>query len=313
MECFLMPHISSNFPAVLPQLDRRQMLYGTAAMALGAMLPAQVGCAAEPRSKKAPIVAFTKFVQSLGYEELGERIAAIGFDGIESTVRNGGHVDPAQVEVDLPKHVEAVRKAGIDVTIITTDVLGTDQPLTEKVLRTAADLGIKQYRMGFYRYDLRRSVMDQLNEIRPRLRDLAALNRDLGLNAVYQNHSGNNFVGAPIWDVHYLLEGIPREEIGIAFDIRHATVEGGLSWPLQYDLMKPSVGAVFVKDFQWKGRRDEHVPLGKGRVDPKFFAIHEKSGIECPYSIHVEYLPRAGADENLAALATDLKQLKSWL
>lgn len=303
----------ANSTSLESRLDRRQLLGGAAALAAGVLLPTQVGCAAESRSSSVPIVAFTKFVQSLSYDELAGRIAEIGFDGIESTVRKGGHVEPAQVEVDLPKQVEATRKAGIDVTIITTDVLNTEQPLTEKVLRTAADLGIKKYRMGFYRYDLRRSVMDQLNEIRPRLADLAAMNRELGLSAVYQNHSGNNFVGAPIWDIHYLLAGIPKEEIGIAFDIRHATVEGGLSWPLQYDLMKPHIGAVFVKDFKWNGRNAEHVPLGTGRVDRQFFKMHEKSGIECPYSIHVEYLPRGNAEENLAAMAKDLKQLKSWL
>ncbi|MCO6047103.1 sugar phosphate isomerase/epimerase [Aeoliella sp. ICT_H6.2] len=300
-------------PNTLQQINRRHWLGGAAALSAAAVLPRSIAGAAEAESRTPIICAFIKFVQSLSYDALAEQIAAIGYDGIESTVRKGGHVDPQRVEEHLPQLVEAAQKAGIQVTIMTTDVLGLDQPLSERVLRTGAGLGIKKYRMGFYRYDLKQDIIQQLDEIRTRLRELAALNRELGMTAVYQNHSGANFVGAPVWDVHYLLDGIDPTEIGSAFDIRHATVEGGLSWPVQYNLMKPHIGAVFVKDFVWKGKKVQNVPLGDGRIDPKFFAMHKASGIQCPYSIHVEYLEQAGTKQNMQALANDLQQLKQWL
>ncbi|HBO45812.1 MAG TPA: sugar phosphate isomerase/epimerase, partial [Planctomycetaceae bacterium] len=302
-------------PATLPhgRLGRRAFLAGSLAATAAALAPRGMALTAEPARPTPTFCAFIKFVQSLGYEEMAARIAELGFDGIESTVRRGGHVLPQRVEEDLPRQVEAVRKHGMDVTIMTTDVLGLDDPLTEKVLRTAAKLGIKKYRMSFYRYSPKRSVMAQLDEIRPRLLDLAAFNRELGLTAVYQNHSGSIYVGAPIWDLHYLFKGISADDVGIAFDIRHATVEGGLSWPIQYDIMKPHIGAVFVKDFAWNGTKVENIALGKGRVERKFFQMHAKSGIHVPYSVHVEYLGQAGVEENLAALKTDLKTLQSWL
>lgn len=294
--------------------DRRFFMQGTLA-GLAATLPYRYTQAA-PRSnasERPPICAFIKFVQSLSYDEMAASIAEIGFAGIESTVRKGGHVDPEKVEDQLPKQYEAVKEHGLDITIMTTDVLGLDQPLTEKVLRTGADLGIKKYRMGFYRYDEKRSVMEQLKEIRPRVKELAALNGELGISAVYQNHSGANFVGAPLWDVRYLLQDIPVEQIGLAFDIRHATVEGGLAWPLNYDVMKPHIGAVYTKDFEWQGKKPEHVPLGEGRVDKKFFQMHQASGIDCPISLHVEYLKQGDAQENLAALRRDFGVLQEWL
>ncbi len=99
----------------------------------------------------------------------------------------------------------------------------------------------------------------------------------------------------------------------MAFDIRHATVEGGLAWPLHYGVMKPHVGAVFAKDFQWDGKEPEHVALGTGRVDPEFFEMHQQSGIVCPLSLHVEYLKKGDADENLVALRRDFGVLKKWL
>ena len=42
---------------------------------------------------------------------------------------------------------------------------------------------------------------------KPQLRDLAALNRELGLTALYQNHGGRSNVGGQIWDLHYPDEG----------------------------------------------------------------------------------------------------------
>ncbi|MEM1213077.1 MAG: hypothetical protein AAGI68_12365, partial [Planctomycetota bacterium] len=89
------------------------------------------------------ICAFIKFLQSLSYGEMAERVAEIGFDGIESTVRAKGHVLPERVEEDLPRQHEAAKRAGIDITIMTTDVVRVDDPYTEDVLRTGAALGLK--------------------------------------------------------------------------------------------------------------------------------------------------------------------------
>lgn len=294
-------------------IDRRRFI-GTAAAAVAAAgVSGKLAVADSAAATQPHLCSFIKFVQSLSYNDMAAAIKDVGFDGIESTVRKKGHVLPERVEEDLPKQMEACKKHGLDITMATTDVLNVDTPHAEKVLKTCADLGIKMYRMGFYRYDTKRGVMEQLDEIRPRVKELAAMNRELGIAAVYQNHSGNNFVGSPLWDVRYLLEGIPVSEIGSAFDIRHATVEGGLSWALDYDVMKPYIGAVYAKDFVWDDKNAKHVPLGTGRVDGKFFKLHQQSGINCPISLHVEYLGKGTAQENLDAMTRDLKVLRKWL
>lgn len=265
---------------------------------------------AEPRR---PICAFTKFLQDLDYDETARRVAAMGFDGIEATVRRGGHVLPERVEDDLPRMVEALARHGIDITIMASDVARADDPLSEKVLRTAAGLGIKRYRMGYYRYDLGREILPQLESLPPVVRDLAAMNRDLGLQALYQNHAGSRYVGATFWDLKRLLEDIDPRQIALAFDIRHATVEGGQAWPLYWKLMQPHLGAVYVKDFRWNGRDVKNVPLGQGQIDPAFFERLDDIGFRGPISLHVEYLEHAGAGPNSDALARDLTTLRKWL
>ena len=107
--------------------------------------------------------------------------------------------------------------------------------------------------------------------------------------------------------------GVALDEIGIAFDIRHATIEGGLAWPLNFRRAKPHVRAYFMKDFDWNGLRDVHVPLGTGRVDPEFFDQLRESGDDYPISVHVEYLEHGNAAENMAALGRDLATLRKLL
>jgi sugar phosphate isomerase/epimerase len=259
------------------------------------------------------ICAFIKFVQDLSYDQLADAIADIGFDGIEATVRRGGKIEPDKAVDELPKLVDALAKRNLKVTMITTDVLRADQPNTVPVLRTAAKLGIPLYRMGFYKYDLKKPVMEQLQAIGPALKELAALNRELGIQAVYQNHSGAEHVGSMLWDFHSQLQGIPKEQIALAFDIRHATIEAGLSWPTVYNAMRPRIGAVYVKDFDWVGRSAEHVPLGKGRVDRAFFSRLQADQFKGPISLHVEYLGGGTTQENLYALRRDFGVLRGWL
>ena len=58
------------------------------------------------------------------------------------------------------------------------------------MLRTARDLGIERYRLGFYTYDLNQPIIPHLMEVQPVMRDIADMNRELGIAAMYQNHCG---------------------------------------------------------------------------------------------------------------------------
>jgi sugar phosphate isomerase/epimerase len=204
----------------------------------------------KPRQIKNSICVFTKPFQSLSYLSLAKRIAALGCDGIEAPIRDGGHIEPAQVPDELPKMVAALKAHGLEITVMTSSINDPNHPLTESVLRTAAKLGIRRYRMKYLRYDPSMPIAKQLSEWKKRFGDLAALNKEIGIRAVYQNHAGNNMLGAPIWDLKEVLSDISPEQIGVAYDIRHATVEGGQSWPVTFRMIRPHIDTVYVKDFQ---------------------------------------------------------------
>ena len=256
--------------------------------------------------------AFTKFVQSLSPKDLADTLADMGYDGIEGTIRKGGQVEPERVEQDLPVLVEALKAANLDLTIMASDVDRADDPVMVKTLRTAAALGVKRYRMAYYKYDFSKPIRPQLENFRPLVRELAALNKELGLQAIYQNHAGAHYVGASLWDLDMLLEGIDPKQIAVGFDVRHATVEGGTTWETGWHLIQPRLGAVYLKDFVWDGLKMQNVPLGEGRVASRLFDLVQKRA-DVPFSVHVEYLEKGTLDENVAALKRDLAAAKTAL
>jgi sugar phosphate isomerase/epimerase len=295
-------------------IDRRQFTTAVATTTAVLALPFPLRAAVANGSKRYTFCAFIKYLTALPYDELAAAIADAGFDGVEVTAREKeSYVHPERAADELPRLKEALVKHNLEITILTTDIVQHDEPHAEPMLRAAAALGIKRYRLGFYRYDLAKPILPQLAALKPVIKDIAAMNRDIGITAMWQNHSGADMIGATIWDMRSLIKDYPVSEIGCVFDIRHAAVEAGEAWRVYYDLMKPHLAALSVKDFRWDGRKSAHVELGKGNVDPKFFKTLAKSDFRGPISVHVEYLPKESPQANLAALKRDFDTLRNWL
>jgi sugar phosphate isomerase/epimerase len=293
-------------------MRRREFLLGAAS----SLAAAQVATAAPKARPGRSICVFTKPFQSLTYDELADHIAELGFDGIEAPIRIGGHIEPAQVPDELPKMVDALRKRDLEITVMTSSINDPNDPLTETVLRTAAKLGIRRYRMQYFKYDLSKPILGQLDEWRRQFLDLAALNREIGITAVYQNHAGRNYLGASLWDLGRLLEGIAVDQIGVAYDIRHATVEAGMSWPVTFHRIRPHIETVYVKDFHWVNGKPRNVPLGEGQISPEFFSMLAESKFDGPISLHEEYLDHRKPElvpQHLAAIKKDFTTLNRLL
>ena len=86
---------------------RREWLAANGSLAIGAALQSS---ARADEDEPFEFCAFIKFLQDLTYPDLARKIREMGFDGIEATVRDGGHVLPERVEEDLPRLVGALEK-----------------------------------------------------------------------------------------------------------------------------------------------------------------------------------------------------------
>ena len=277
--------------------SRREFLKKTTLTGAGITLggPALVNAAGkQTKSVKIPIFAFSKHFQFMeDFGELSDFMLEAGLNGLDLTVRPGGHVEPEQVEEILPGAVAAMKKRGLYTPMIVTKIGDPEDPLTDRILKAANKEDIRYYRMAYYNYAEDLGIEKNLERFKKDFKALSGINKKYNIHGAYQNHTGTR-LGAPIWDLFQSLEGLNPEWIGCQYDIRHAMAEGGNSWPLTWQLIKPFVKCVDVKDFRWekvKGKwKDIHVPLGEGMVDfEKFFGYLREFEFAGPISLHIEY------------------------
>ncbi len=309
-----------SFPHSSDSTTRRQLLARGGAAAIAAAIGGPLGLGSARAADFADsfqFCTFTKWLQMKSYDEMTEIVADLGFDGAETAVRPGGHVEPEAVETELPKLVAALKKQNLELTVMTSGINAVnEEQRTEAVLKTAADLGVKRFRMSYYKYDLKRPIMEQLKEFQSDLDALVQFCEPLGIKPIYQNHSGSDYFGAPIWDLHQLFKDIPPEQVGVAFDIGHASVEGANSWIVDFNLIRPWIDTVYIKEPVWDDNELSWGPGGDGIVSDNFFKELKRTKFTGPISLHVEYLGHG--DESkvptiVEATAKDFATLKKRL
>ena len=272
------------------------------------------GAAEKPAGRE--VAVFTKFLEKLTFDELAEAIAPLGVAGLEAPLRKGGHIEPEDLAEKLPAFVAALAGKDLKVVIMASSISGVDKGgLAEKQLRAAAKVGITRYRLEHLRYDLSKPIKPQVADFRARLTDLAALNREIGIQGLYQNHRGKDFVGGPIWDMVEMLEEIDVKDLGMAFDFAHATVEGSNAWEMNFRRALPHIGAVYFKDYKLVGKNWEACPIGEGMVNPLAGKlVTEMLPPEVPISIHIEYVKGGDVvEDTVAAMKNDLATVRKWL
>ena len=122
-------------------LPRRQFLTQTTlASAALAFAPRAAHSAEAAPSPRFPLIVFNKPFQNLNFDDTAGVIAEVGWGGMECPVRARGQILPESIEDELPRLVEALKKRGLTLEILTSDIVAID-PRAEKVLRTAAKLG----------------------------------------------------------------------------------------------------------------------------------------------------------------------------
>lgn len=300
-------------------LPTRRRFLQNASLLAGSLAATAFTPASAAAEKANKLCFFTKHLQGLSFDDIASLAVEMGVDGVESPIRPKGHIEPEKVEDELPKYVEALKKQNLELMIMTSGINEVSaEQRTEAVLRTAAKLGVKRFRMLYYKYDLSKPIWAQLQEVKPRLKDLIQLCQEIGIQPLFQNHSGKDYFGAPIWDIYSLMQEYQPEQFSFCYDIFHATVEGGMQWPLSAALTSTHWGAIYFKDFQWQGRKAEGCPLGQGQVSPDFAKLLKKQGYSGPISLHVEYLKGDPKDpavlkEFREAHLRDFKVLKEWM
>jgi L-ribulose-5-phosphate 3-epimerase len=302
-------------------LNRRQFLAKTATLASVAALGGLASPGASAAERFAPpIVVFSKVYREtkLTLEESAELTAEVGLDGVDCPVRAGDQILPERVQEDLPRYADLLRRRGLQLPLLTTAILSPDTPHTRPMLEAAGKLGIKFYRLGYARLDKGVEPDKVIERTKAQLKALAALNKELGVCALLQNHSPgrpSGPLGGDLGDLYEVVRDFAPEQIGVAFDLGHALIVHGDEWPRHFERLKPHIRIAYVKDTD----RRKFVPFGEGefgRTD--FFKRLKAMNYTAPLSLHIEYdWDQGGKARNRQALAKALRDsvrtLRQWL
>lgn len=269
-------------------------------------IPASASVAPQSEGDKrpSPICVFVKPFDRYSHEEIIRIVSESGYDGIDLTFRNKGHISAEVGAREVPRFVGLARKAGLIVPMAVTDITSAEDPKTEESLKVMADNGITRYRMGVLKYDLSLTLQKNLDSFKRTLTELCHLNAKYGVHGASQNHVGANFSSA-VWDVFFVVKDLDPTYIGCQYDIRHAVAEGMRSWPVPLRGVASHVRCTCLKDFTWSRQPDGSfkpvsVPLGTGIVDFKsYFKILKDCGVTGPMSVHFEYPLLSGAQKDL--------------
>jgi sugar phosphate isomerase/epimerase len=246
------------------------------------------------------LMVFSKHLTPMPLQEAARSLCAMGISSIDLTVRPGGHVEPTRVEDDLPVVSEVLAGEGVSIGMISTGIIDASLAENERVLRVAAGLGIKFFKLGYFSYQGFGSLRRARDEAAMRLRDVAALASEVGIQGGFHNHS-DRFLGASLWDIDFILQKVESQAVGLYFDPAHAVVEGGSAgWEMGLDLLQERVVMLALKDYRWvdvghgyAGARRHAVqfcPFLEGNVPwAKVWKHLHSVGFNGPVSFHSEY------------------------
>ncbi|MCX7887060.1 MAG: sugar phosphate isomerase/epimerase, partial [Verrucomicrobiae bacterium] len=289
-------------------LTRRQFLQAAAAapaiMVLGAKPP--------PRP---PVAIFSKLYQELhlSFDEAAAVTAEAAYDGIDCPVRPKGEIEPEKAADEMPRYAEALRKHNVRMLLLTTGITGVNSPHAETILRTAKKLGIRYYRTGWWR------ATTPSNEIVSQLRELGDLNRQIGVCAIVQNHSAGKsktgYAGGDLRQMLEIMQSLPPEHIGVAFDLGHALATHGHDWIEHFEKLKPWIKVAYIKDYKIG---TGFVAFGEGDFSKTdYFRRLRTMNYRAPFSIHIEYDWAKGQPKTkelmLKVLKDSRRALENWL
>ncbi len=278
-------------------ITRRRWMQTTAALAATTLLAPRTHAQSDPGAPA--VCVFSKHLQHLDYPALAAAIKATGADGVDLTLRPGGHVEPENIARDLPRALEALRGAGLSVPMVSTRLVSPDDDAAEPTLAAAAEHGIPFVRIGGHKYSESGNPVEELKAITDDCRKFAAMAEKYGVTLGYHNHSGELNFAAPVWDLLRVLEEVHSPRLGSNFDIGHCMAEGPFGdWDITTRALAPHVKMLAVKDFKFTGAKPRWVEMGKGIVKPvPFFERLRAANFSGPVSVHFEYEEYAKADE----------------
>jgi sugar phosphate isomerase/epimerase len=186
-------------------------------------------------------ITWTVFTKpwKLPLEQLGDRVARLGFDGIELPVRPGYQVVPERVSTDLPVASRSLASRGVRIV----SVAG---PTDEATIAACAEAGVPVLRV-MARLD--GSYTEAEADVRREYEAIVPLLDRYGVTLGIQNHVGRFVTNA--LGLMRLIEPIHSPRVALVWDAAHEALAGGEP-EHALDVVWPRLAMVNLKNAYWQ-------------------------------------------------------------
>ena len=258
-------------------IDRRAFLQAGAPRTLAAARPV-------PRRRARTLESdrLQQAVHALSFEDTADLVAEVGWDGIECPVRKSVHAHRPRARrraaAEDGGSAEEARPRSLD---------DHDRHHRRRARRQkhpahrGSRLGIRKYRLGALHYVPGGRSPSSSMTFTARMRRSGAAEHRSGCSEASRTTRARLLRRAGLGCVRG-DPGVPPADIGIAFDIGHATLEGGLVVADPGAPREPRYSVVYVKDFRWEKQAAWLEPvrcaLGEGMVGPE--VLRHAGGVE---------------------------------
>jgi len=163
------------------------------------------------------LTVFTKPWKEDSIEALADRIAGLGFGGIELPVRDGYQVNPANYRDALAGAVSALAKKNLTIA----SIAGT---IDADLIREMGRNGVKILRI-MLNADPKKNYIEQEEAYYKTVSDLLPLLEKSGVALGVQNHYGN-FCGCSSAGLMRFVSRFPKAQVGAVLDLAHCAISG---------------------------------------------------------------------------------------
>jgi len=170
------------------------------------------------------VCIFTEHFQSLPIPEVCRVFRRIGVDGLDLTVRPGGHIEPEDAKTALPKAAQAARDVGLEIMMLTTGITTTGRH-AEEILATCNKLGIDRIKLGYYGSGRFGKLGREMSDVRRRHDGVVKLAAKYGVRPCVHVHSGETIPSTGFL-LHQMIRDIPPDRIGAFLDSYHMRMTG---------------------------------------------------------------------------------------
>lgn len=245
------------------------------------------------------VCIYTEQFQSLPIPEVCKIFKRIGAQGLDVTVRPGGHIKPEDARVQLLIAARVAREHELKIMMLTTGITAADRN-AENILAACQEIGVDRIKLGYFRPGSFGTLRKSLDTTRRQLNQISQLAAKYGVLPCVHVHSGET-IPSNAFLLYEVIRDIEPSRIGAYLDSHHMTITGGAGgWRQAIDLLTPWISLVALKNHRWHTHGRDETGQQKWRTSycrledgvapiPDFVRTVHQAGYQGFYTLHTEY------------------------